>query len=572
MNQSQDIDWQAFADIPQELLARLLRPDHGGIDAQAVLCTLAQDYARDPARWQAAQQNWHTEQQALWSAMAHTNEGAANEPVTSDRRFRAAEWRLPYFNWLARSYLAASTCLMTLVEGAQLDAHEKKRALFLIRQWVHAASPANVGWSNPEALRLAAETQGGSVASGIANLRADMPKGMVSMTDDSAFEVGRNLATTPGAVVFENELLQLIQYRPATNRVHARPLLMVPPCINKFYVLDLQEENSLVRYAVASGHTVFMLSWRNPDASMGRITWDDYVRGVIEAIEIAAKIRGVKSINTLGFCVGGTLLATAIAVLRARRKRMVASVTLLATMLDFCDTGELSVFIDEAGVQKREREFAQAANGGLVPARELALTFASLRPDELIWQYVVNNYLKGRTPAAFDLLHWNSDGANLPGAMYVWYVRNAYLENNLKQPGKVNVCNVPLDLTRIDVPAYMLATREDHIVPWKTAYAGAHLLTGRKTFVLGASGHIAGVINPAVRKRRNFWTADSLPVDAGAWLADAQSHPGSWWGHWSAWLARQAGKKQIASTELGGAGYTEIEPAPGRYVKQKADL
>ncbi len=571
----QDI-WQSLSGIQQQLLAGMMKPfsqGAGQLDTSAALQQLAQDYARDPARWQRLQQSWYEQQLALWKRMAEpqvpeVKETADAPPV--DRRFRAPEWREPYFQWLSQSYLITAQWMESATAGVDLTPHEKRKIQFLVRQCVDAASPANFALSNPEALKLAAETQGASIAQGLQNLHADLPKGMVSMTDETAFEVGRNLAVTPGAVVFENELMQLIQYRPLTDTVHERPLLMVPPCINKFYVLDLQAENSLVRYAVEQGHTVFMVSWRNAPVSMGKTTWDDYVsQGVITAINTAAKICGVKKINALGFCVGGTLLATALAVLKARRKNPVASVSLLATMLDFCDTGELSVFIDEAYVQNREQQFAQGGKGGVLPGRELAITFASLRANDLIWNYVVNNYLKGKTPPPFDLLYWNSDSTNLPGTMYAWYVRNTYLENNLKTPGKLTVCGVPLDFSRVDAPAYLLATREDHIVPWKTAYASTPLLKGKQTFVLAASGHIAGVINPASRDKRNYWTNPAATADAETWLAGAASHPGSWWKHWSAWLARHAGAQVSARATMGGAGYTEIEAAPGRYVREK---
>jgi polyhydroxyalkanoate synthase len=560
---------QALSEIQQKLLAGMTKPfsqGAGQLDGNATLQQLAQDFVRDPARWRQLQQSWYEQQLALWSRLSAPDSPSVD--IAADRRFRAPEWREPYFRWLSQSYLITSQWLESVAGGAELNAHEKKKAAFLMRQWIDAASPANFALSNPEALRLAAQTQGASLAQGLQNLRGDLPKGMVSMSDESAFEVGRNLGITPGAVVYENELMQLIQYRPTTDSVHARPLLMVPPCINKFYILDLQAENSLVRYAVAQGHTVFMVSWRNVPANMGKVTWDDYVaQGVITAIDVARKIGGVKKINALGFCVGGTLLATALAVLRAKRQNPIASLTLLATMLDFCDTGELSVFIDEAYVQNREREFA---DGGMLPGRELAITFASLRANDLVWNYVVNNYLKGKTPEPFDLLYWNSDSTNLPGAMYAWYVRNAYLENNLKTPGKIKVCGTPLDLTRLEMPAYLLATREDHIVPWKTAYASTLLLQGKQTFVLSASGHIAGVINPASRNRRNYWTNAAHPHSPDAWLAAAASNPGSWWTHWSAWLAQHTGKTIPARATLGGAGYTEIEAAPGRYVREKA--
>jgi polyhydroxyalkanoate synthase len=567
-----DANRQAVSTLWQQLLAGMQKPftqGAGQLDSGAVLQQLAQDYARDPARWQQLQQAWYQQQLALWTRLADAPNAAADAPLT-DRRFRAPEWREPYFDWLSQSYLITSQWLATISNGTEPESHARKKNAFLMRQWIDAACPANFGWSNPEALKLAAETQGASIAQGLQNLRDDLPKGMVSMTDERAFEVGRNLAVTPGAVVFENELMQLIQYRPTTETVYERPLLMVPPCINKFYVLDLQPDNSLVRYAVEQGHTVFMVSWRNAPESMGKVTWDDYVsQGLITAIETACKICGVKKINALGFCVGGTLLATALAVLKAKRKNPAASVTLLATMLDFCDTGELSVFIDEVYVKNREQQFNEGGNSGVVQGRELAITFASLRANDLIWNYVVNNYLKGKTPPPFDLLHWNSDSTNLPGAMYAWYVRNTYLENNLKVPRKLTVCSTPLDLTRLDMPAYMLATREDHIVPWKTAYASTQILKGKQTFVLSASGHIAGVINPASRDKRNYWSDGTVGTDADAWLAGAQEHPGSWWKHWRAWLAQHAGKKVAARAMLGGAGYTEIEAAPGRYVREK---
>jgi polyhydroxyalkanoate synthase len=390
---------------------------------------------------------------------------------------------------------------------------------------------------------------------------------MISMTDETAFEVGRNLAITPGAVVYENDFMQLIQYRPSTAAVFERPLVMVPPCINKYYILDLQQENSFVRYAVERGHTVFMVSWRNMPPAMGRATWDDYLEhGVLRALAVALEACGAGKLNALGFCVGGTLLGAALAVLRAKGDERVTSLTLLATMLDFSDTGELSVFVDEAYVRKREQDFA---DGGVLHGRELALTFASLRANDLIWHYVVNNYLKGRTPEPFDLLYWNGDSTNLPGAMYAYYVRNTYLENSLRVPGKLTMLGVPVDLGRIDTPAYVLATREDHIVPWRTAFASTHLLGGRIEFVLSASGHIAGVINPASKNRRNFWLNAKLEQDPDRWLAGGTSQPGSWWKHWGDWLAAFGGREVPARSQLGSARHREIEPAPGRYVKEK---
>jgi polyhydroxyalkanoate synthase len=566
----------AIAQFNRRLLENVMKPmTRDGIAPASpeMMQSLAAGLAQNSQRWLEIQKRYYEKQLALWSSFATTPSPDATpakvvEPEPGDRRFRGAEWQQPYFSFVAQSYLLSARWLSELVDAAELEPHAKKKLTFFARQYIDAVSPANFPWSNPEALKLAADTQGESLTRGLKNLSADMDRGLVSMTDESAFEVGRNLALTPGAVVYENDFMQLIRYRPSTDTVYARPLVIVPPCINKYYILDLQPDNSFVRYAVGEGHTVFMVSWRNMPESMGTASWDDYVsEGVMKALDLAQDITGADAINALGFCVGGTLLASALAVRRAQGDQRVRSVTLLATMLDFCDTGELSVFIDEAYVSKRERDFA---HGGMLPGRELALTFASLRANDLIWQYVVNNYLKGRTPDPFDLLYWNSDSTNLPGVMYAYYVRNMYLENNLRRPGKLKMCGVPVDLRKIDIPAYVLATREDHIVPWKTAYASARHLRGKTRFVLGASGHIAGVVNPAARKRRNYWVGGKLLKDPERWLHGAASEPGSWWTHWSTWLGSHAGDRMPASTTPGSGRYPEIEPAPGRYVKEKA--
>jgi polyhydroxyalkanoate synthase len=560
-----------FEELNRRLVAGMTAPldFQGWPGTPEILQSLAAGLAQDRERWLELQRGYYERQLALWQQFVHQPPlEPASAEAPADRRFAAPEWRsLPWFQYLVQSYLLAGQWLMEVVDGVKLEAHAQRKLEFMARQLVDAMSPANFPWSNPEALRLAAESGGESVARGMRHLADDTARGMISMSDEAAFEIGRNLAVTPGAIVFENELMQLIQYRPATDTVFERPLVMIPPFINKYYVLDLQPENSLVRFAVGQGHTVFMVSWRNVPPELGRITWDDYLeRGVIRAIDAAAAICGTETVNTLGFCVGGTLLGSAAAVLRAKGSDRIAAVTLLASMLDFSDTGELGLFVDEAFVRKREHDFAA---GGVLHGRELAITFASLRANDLIWHYVVNNYLKGQQPPPFDLLYWNADSTNLPGAMYTYYLRNMYLENNLKTPGRLTMCGVPVDLGRIDAPAYVLATREDHIVPWKTAYASARLLKGRIEFVLAASGHIAGVINPASKNRRSFWLNAALPEDAEAWLRGAASRSGSWWTHWSAWLEPFAGKRVPARQEAGGAGYRELAPAPGNYVKEK---
>ncbi|MFM7122522.1 MAG: PHA/PHB synthase family protein, partial [Fluviibacter sp.] len=381
------------------------------------------------------------------------------------------------------------------------------------------------------------------------------------------FEVGKNLATTEGAVVYANELLQLIQYAPLTAKVGKRPLLITPPCINRFYIMDLQPESSLVRYAVEAGHTVFLISWKNPGQEDAHRTWDNYLElGPFSAIPVVQAISGSKTMNMLGFCIGGTLLSSALAVLAARGEKPAASLTLLTTMLDFVDTGDIDIFVDAPSVAARE---AAIGKGGLLEGRELMTMFSSLRPNDLVWPYVSGNYLLGNTPQPFDILYWNSDSTGLPGPMACWYLRNTYLENRLRVPGELKLCGEPVDLGRLDMPTYLFAAREDHIVPWQTAYLVTRLLTGTHRFVLGASGHIAGVINPASKNRRSYWVDGDLKGDADQWAASSTEKPGSWWSDWSAWLADFKGGEKAAPKSLGGKGFSPIEPAPGRYVRQK---
>jgi polyhydroxyalkanoate synthase len=505
----------------------------------------------------------------LWNSLAEGGKAGPVRPEAGDRRFAGREWRdNPYFSYLKQSYLLAAEYLESLVEVAALQGQAKDRLRFTVRQWVDAMSPANFAATNPEVMREAQETQGESLARGLANLLADAGKGRISQTDESAFELGRNLAVTPGEVVHENELMQLIQYAPATPEVAKRPLVMVPPCINKYYILDLQPENSFVRYAVEQGHTVFMVSWRNVGPAQGHFGWDDYLElGVLTALRAARDIAKSDRVNALGFCVGGTLLGAALAVLAAKGEDLVESATYLAAMHDFAETGQIGLFVDEASVAQRE---AALGGGGILPGAELATVFSALRANDLIWPYVVNNYLKGGTPAAFDLLYWNADSTNLPGPMYCWYLRNTYLENKLRVPGALVNLGVPVDLGRVERPSFIVATREDHIVPWRTAYRSVSLLGGEKTFVLGASGHVAGVINPASKNRRSYWAADKYPQDPGAWLQGAAERPGSWWPQWAGWLASYGGGRRKAPARAGNARYPAIEPAPGRYVKQKA--
>ena len=508
--------------------------------------------------------------------MAELSQGlmTSKMPAISDRRFAAPGWQSnPWYAFNAASYLLNSRFLMEMADHVEASARVKQKIKFAVQQMIDAMSPANFLATNPEAQQKIMETKGESLTNGITNMLADLQKGKISQSDESAFQVGKNVATTEGQVVFENSMFQLIQYKPLTDTVHERPLLLVPPCINKYYILDLQPDNSLVRYAIAEGHTVFLVSWSNPDASLGHLTWDDYIeKAAIKAIGVVQEISGREKINALGFCVGGTILSTALAVLAARGEHPVSGLTLLTSLLDFSDTGILDVFIDEAQIAMREQAIG---HGGLMPGRDFASAFSSLRSNDLVWNYVKTNYLKGEFPAAFDLLYWNGDSTNLPGPMFCWYLRNLYLEDSLKVPGKLTVAGSKVDLAKIDAPVFVYASREDHIVPWTAAYASTYLLNPTKPkqnrFVLGASGHIAGVINPPAKKKRSYWTNANLPSQADDWLAGASEQPGSWWTEWSAFLAEHAGKKVKAPTKAGNKKYPPIEAAPGRYVKVKAE-
>jgi polyhydroxyalkanoate synthase len=494
-------------------------------------------------------------------------------PVPTDRRFSHAAWREGDYPRLLAAYSLNAEFLRRLAALTPGDSPDHERLRFVVDQWIEAASPANCLATNPLAQQRIRESAGDSLRRGLENLSRDLARGRIAQTDEGAFEIGGDLACSKGWVVFRNDLIEVIEYSPLRERVGTRPILIVPPCINKYYILDLGSDNSFVQHCLSEAMQVYMVSWRNPDASMARLTWDDYLEnGVIAAIRAVQEISDQDQINLLGFCVGGTLAATALAVLAAKRIDPAASLTLLTTLLDFSEPGVLGVFIDENQVRHHERRLGK---GGLLRGEELAAAFSALRPNDLVWTYVVQNYLLGESPAAFDMLYWNSDSTNLPGPMFVEVLRRMYLNNELCQPNRLECLGAPIDLRRLRIPAYVFAAHQDHIVPWQSAYRSGTQLGGSFRFVLGESGHVAGTINPALKNRRSFRTsthrsARAAPLkDPQIWLAKSRETPGSWWRDWSDWMRAFTGPLRVPDGRPGSAGHPPLEPAPGRYVRQK---
>ncbi len=527
-----------------------------------------------PQKWVELMQSYQQQQVALWMQFWSGQPGATKPiiaPSPSDRRFAGKAWQdNPVFDYVKQSYLLASNTLLKAADATNVDEENKKRLSFYTRYFVDAMSPTNFLATNPEVMEQFIETKGQSLLDGLKNLLGDLEKGRITMTDESAFKLGTNLGVTPGAVVYENELMQLIQYTPTTELVNSQPVVIVPPCINKFYIMDLQPNNSLIKFIVDQGYTTFVVSWINPDESMADYNWDDYIeKGPITAFEIVQAITGAKKVNTVAWCVGGTILATALAVLHGRKKQnTIASATYLTTLLDFSEPGELGVFINEAQMAHRE---ANLKVTGLMSGRDFSTAFNMLRANDLIWSYVVSNYLKGQVPQPFDILYWNSDPTNLPAKMYSYYLRNMYMENKLVAAGGLEICGVAVDLRKVKTPSYFLSAVDDHIAPWKSTFVGTELMKGPIEFVLGASGHIAGVINPASKNKRNYWVGGELGKGAEHWQATAESQPGSWWNHWIVWVGKQGGESVAAPQQLGNETYKPIEAAPGRYVLRRID-
>lgn len=513
----------------------------------------------------------HAERQGeLLAELSSPPNGAANAEAANGRRdprFAHEAWEgNPFYRYLKETYFLNSELLRQTSSAVELDSDDRRALDFMLEQFISALAPNNFPATNPEVIETTIESKGENLRRGAANYMQDAQLGAITQTDPDAFTIGANLAMTPGKVIAQNHLFQLIEYLPTTAKVNAQPLLIVPPCINKYYILDLAEKNSLVRHLVASGQRVLLVSWVNAGELQADITWDDYVAGgVLEALAITHEVCGGKPVHTLGYCIGGTLLSCALSVARAKRFNMAASMSLLTTMLDHCDTGNVGLFVDESFVKQKEEEFA---NGGIFDGLNLRRTFAYMRPDELVWPYVVRNYMLGETPPPFDILHWNADATNLPGRMYSWYLRHNYLDNDLIT-GEVEVCGSKVDYGNIDLPGMVVATERDHIVPWQAAYSSARLLSNEIDFVLASSGHVAGVVN-APERRKGFHmcapTQAGLPTDAKTWQSKANKSEGSWWPRYFAWLDAHSGDKVAAPQQLGSSRYRPFEDAPGSYV------
>jgi polyhydroxyalkanoate synthase len=528
----------------------------------------------NPARMVQAQMGFWNDYMSLWQNTARRMMGMENEPVIQadpkDRRFKDDSWKEnEVFDFIKQSYLLSARYVQDVVTHVDgLEPATAQKVDFYSRQFIDAMSPTNFLLTNPEVLRKTAETGGENLIKGLNNLLSDLERGKgnlrIKMTDTDAFRIGENIAVTEGKVVFQNDLMQLIQYSPTTEKVLKRPLLIIPPWINKFYILDLRPKNSLVRWAVAQGHTVFIVSWVNPDETLAEKGFDDYMQeGVLEALSAIEAATGESTINAIGYCLGGTLLASTLAWMAAHNDNRIKSATFFVTLMDFHESGELNVFIDEEQIKMLEDKMAKR---GYLEGSEMASTFNMLRANDLIWSFVVNNYLLGNDPFPFDLLYWNSDSTRMPARMHSFYLRNMYQENLLIQPGGITLAGTPIDLTKIKVPAYFLSTREDHIAPWKSTYQGTQLLSGKNRFVLAASGHIAGVVNPPEGGKYSHWINTELPADAEAWFLGATEIAGSWWPDWQRWITAQD-KRQVAARVPGDGKLEPIEDAPGAYVK-----
>jgi len=535
--------------------------------------------AVNPMALAGAQLNMYFDYLRLWQSSWLKLLGQRPEPVAApakgDWRFKDEEWQNNFvFDFVKQSYLIAARHIHDAVSSVEgIPADSKKKVDFFTRQYIDALSPSNFALTNPQVLRETLKSGGTNLVKGLKNLLEDLDEGegqlRIKMTDPKAFKVGANVATMPGKVVYQNELMQLIQYNPLTETVYRRPLLIIPPWINKFYILDLREANSFIRWATGQGHTVFVISWVNPDARLAHKDFADYMfEGPLAALDAMEQATGSREANVIGYCLGGTLLGAMLGYMAAKGDDRVKSATFFVALLDFSIPGELGVFIDEKQIENLERRM----NGrGFLEGSEMATTFNMLRSNDLIWSFVINNYLLGKEPFPFDLLYWNSDSTRMPAKMHSFYLRNMYLHNALKDQGGITLGGVPIDLRKVKTPAYFISTVEDHIAPWKSTYLGARTLGGPVRFVLGGSGHIAGIVNPPAAKKYNYWTNDALPPNPEEWQAAATRHAGSWWTYWQQWIDAQNGGERVPARTPGDGRLAPIEDAPGSYVAVRAD-
>jgi len=533
----------------------------------------------EPAKMVEAQMNLWQDYLALWQQSAAKMMGQEAEPTIEpergDRRFKAPEWNENHvFDFIKQSYLLTSRWMQDTVKDVEgLDDKTAQKVDFYTRQFVDAMAPTNFVMTNPEVLRATVESNGENLVNGLNNLLGDMERGkgqlQISMTDMDAFQVGENVAVSPGKVVFQNDLIQLIQYEPTTDKVYKRPLLISPPWINKFYILDLRPQNSFIKWSVDQGYTVFVISWVNPDEKLSHKTFDDYLTdGILAAMDAVEQATGVNEMSTIGYCLGGTLMASALAYLAAKNDKRIKACTFFTAQVDFSEPGELEIFIDEEQLQHLESLMAEK---GYMEGSTMSSTFNMLRANDLIWSFVVNNYLLGKDPFPFDLLYWNSDATRMPADMHMYYLRNMYQKNLLVEPGALVMDGVPIDLTKIKTPVYIQAGKEDHIAPYRSVFKATQHFQGPSRFMLAGSGHIAGVVNPPAAKKYQFWVneTDKTYDDVDAWVADAEQHPGSWWGDWDTWLKKRSGAK-VAARKPGSGKLKAIEDAPGSYVMVKS--
>jgi len=533
----------------------------------------------DPFKLAAAQQKLWQDYMGLWQSsllkLMGQDARPAAEPQTGDRRFKHEDWQQNFlYDYIKQSYLIAARHLHQTVGKVEgLDEQTAKKVDFYTRQYIDALSPSNFMLTNPEVMRETVASGGQNLVKGLNNLLEDLVRGggdqlRLRMTDENAFKLGVNIATTPGKVMFQNDLIQLIQYYPAGGPVYRRPLLVIPPWINKYYILDLREKNSFVKWAIEHGHTVFVVSWVNPGEKLAHKQFEDYLtEGVLAALDAIEKATGEREVNVIGYCLGGTLLACVLGYLAAKCDERITSATFLASMIDFREAGELGAFIDEQQVAALEKRMQER---GYLEGSAMATTFNMLRSNDLIWSFVVNNYLLGRDPFPFDLLYWNSDSTRMPASMHSYYLRSMYIKNLLAKPGGIELAGVPIDLTRVRTPLYFASTLEDHIAPWRSTYCGARLFTGPVRFVLGGSGHIAGIVNPPAAGKYGYWTNPKLSDEPEQWFKGASQHPGSWWPDWAGWVAQHGGDK-VPARLPGKRGLKAIEDAPGSYAKMRVD-